>query len=146
MKGFFRLLAPLLLLSGAAGAVAADQPRLEVQGNASLLLRLGSVSGGSEAYSREYWDTAPFEHQAQVTVSGPILDRLYFQGQVNTGRFSRSTSDFTLRFDAGASDVLLGSVSVDTGSNPFISLQRQLKGMLIKGNSGGGKVEYSSFA
>lgn len=140
----------LILLTGVCLAAETEEHRLDVQGTGSLSLRLGSVSGsgGEEAYSRQYWDTSTFDHQAQVNVSGFIMDRVFVQGNISSGRFARTSTDLIIRLDTSTkgSDITIGSIRPDVGSNPFVSFSRRLNGVAGKGDVYDGRLAYSFFA
>jgi hypothetical protein len=147
MRTIVGLLTLCMMVFGVASLAAAERPKLDVQGGGSLVFRLGSVSGagGEEAYSSQYWDTSGFDHQAQVNVSGFLVDHVFVQGRVASGRFSRATTDLSVRFDTSGSNVTVGTVSADLGSNPFISFRRQLNGVAAKGKTDDGRYGYSCF-
>jgi len=147
MRPLIASLMALVAVCCVVSVAGASKPRLDISGGGSLTFRLDSVggAGGQQAYGSQYWDTGPFDHQAQVNVSGSILDRVFLEGRLSSGRFSRSASDFTLRIDASGSDVSIGSIRADLGSNPFVSFTRQLNGVAFKGGKAGDRLSYSAF-
>lgn len=106
--------------------------KLTARGNTGVSFTMNRVSGGTDTYHNQFWDTNPVTTSANLFVLGPLLGRLSVNGAVSSTQLTRTVSSWALTYDLGPGDLTFGdNIDARVQGNSFLYFQQRRQGLAI---------------
>ncbi|MBI3922376.1 MAG: hypothetical protein HY318_13225 [Armatimonadetes bacterium] len=124
-----------LMVRPAQVARAEEKKKPDISGSQILTYRTSSVSGGTNSTSAyqldNYGADKKLQNQTSLNVNGPLYGNFSIEGRYYSSPFGVSDRRWTLRYDAGSTDLAVGDLNVSFPGSDLTSFSKTLQGLEI---------------
>jgi len=123
---------------------------LNVTGSNTFSLRQNKVSGGKAGTQSFQYESGsnldarrlgPFQHNVDVTVNGDLFGVLKVDGRLSNSRWGNYVNqNIGINYDRKGTQFQLGNVNASLGGGGLVNFSKNLQGIVIGRDFGGGKV------